>query len=201
MKKSEKHKGKEKVAARKQQYKMAGIAAAIIVLVIAVIAIYFVFVVPPVVAAVGDTVNVTYTGMYENKTVFDTNANGTPLTFTVGAGQMIPGFDTAVRGMKVNEEKVVTIPYEQAYGAYDPTLVELIPTSKFPANTSITPGEKFYFVSSESGNEVPVVVINSTSAGVYVDANSPLAGQNLTFDIKIDSIQKGISGSTATGTS
>ena len=102
--------------------------------------------------------------------------------------------------MKVNEEKAVTIPYDKAYGAYDPSLIELIPTSKFPANETITPGEKFYFVSSVNGNEVPVVVVNSTSAGVFVDANSPLAGQNLTFDIRIDSIQKGISGGTATVT-
>jgi peptidylprolyl isomerase len=139
--------------------------------------------------------------MFDNKTVFDSNVNGTPLSFTVGAGQMISGFDTAVRGMKVNEEKIVTIPYDKAYGAYDPSLVELIPTSKFPANETITPGKKFYFVNSVSGSEVTVVVINSTSAGVFVDANSPLAGQNLTFDIRIDSIKKASAGSTATGTS
>jgi peptidylprolyl isomerase len=199
MKKSEKLKGKAKVAARRQQYKWVGVAAVAAVIVIC--AVLYIILSNPVVAAVGDTVNVTYTGMFENKTVFDTNVNGTPLSFTIGAGQMIKGFDTAVRGMKVNEEKIVTIPYDQAYGAYDPSLVELIPTSKFPANQTITPGEKFYFVSSVSGNEIPVIVINSTSAGVFVDANSPLAGQNLTFDIKIDSIQKGISGSTATGTS
>jgi peptidylprolyl isomerase len=199
MKKSEKLKGKEKVAARKRQYLWMGVAAVAAVVVIC--AILYVVLSNPVVAAVGDTVNVTYTGMYDNKTVFDSNVNGTPLSFTVGAGQMIKGFDTAVRGMKVNEEKTVTIPYDQAYGAYDPSLVELIPTSKFPANTTIYPGEKFYFVSSVSGNEIPVVVVNSTRAGVFVDSNSPLAGQNLTFDIKIDAIKKASAGSTATATS
>ena len=95
---------------------------AVVVIIVACIAAYLILSTPPVVAAVGDTVNVTYTGMFDNKTVFDTNVNKTPLTFTVGGGQMIPGFDAAVRGMKVNEEKTVTIPSDQAYGAYNPAL-------------------------------------------------------------------------------
>jgi peptidylprolyl isomerase len=201
MKKSEKLKGKEKVAARKGQYKMAGIAAAIIVLVIAVIAVYFVFVVPPVVVAAGDTVSVTYTGMLDNKTVFDSNVNGTPLTFTVGGGRMIPGFDAAVRGMKVNEEKTVTIPADQAY-VYNPALVQIVPKSLFQTNQTIYPGEKAYFQSS-SGSVILVVVLNVTDAGVAVDGNNPLVGQNLTFDIRIDSIQKAgtVSSATTTATS
>jgi peptidylprolyl isomerase len=199
MKKSEKLKGKEKVAARRQQYKWMGVAAVVAIIIVCV-AVYFVVYNPLVVAAAGDTVSVTYTGMFENKTVFDSNVNTTPLTFTIGAGKMIPGFDAAVRGMKVNEEKTVTIPYDQAYGAYNPQLVQTVPVSKFPANQTISPGEKFYFQSSVDGRTTVVTVVNVTSSGVAVDANSPLAGQNLTFDIKIDSIQKGSSGSTATGT-
>ncbi|MGA2162644.1 MAG: peptidylprolyl isomerase [Methanoregula sp.] len=199
MKKSEKLKGKEKVAARRQQYKWMGVAAVVAIIIVCV-AVYFVVYNPLVVAAAGDTVNVTYTGMFENKTVFDSNVNTTPLTFTIGSGKMIPGFDAAVRGMKVNEEKTVTIPYDQAYGAYNPQLVQTVPASKFPANQTISPGEKFYFQSSVDGRTTVVTVVNVTSSGVAVDANSPLAGQNLTFDIKIDSIQKGSSGSTATGT-
>jgi len=198
MKKSEKLKGKEKVAARKEQYKLVGIVAAIIVLVIAVIAIYFVFVVPPVVVAAGDTINVTYTGTFDNGTVFDTNVGKSPLTFTVGAGKMIPGFDAAVRGMKVNEEKNVTIPADQAY-VYNPALVQIVPKSLFQTNQTIYPGEKAYFQSS-AGSIISVVVLNVTDAGVAVDANSPLVGQNLTFDIKIDSIQKAGTGSRATTT-
>ncbi|WP_292426449.1 peptidylprolyl isomerase [Methanoregula sp.] len=200
MKKSEKLKGKEKVAAHKRQYKLVGVVA--VVIIIAICAVVYVTVFNPfVVAEVGDTVNVTYTGMFENKTVFDTNVNKSPLTFTIGSGKLIPGFDAAVRGMKKNEEKTVTIPYDQAYGAYNPALVQIIPQSKFPANQTIVPGEKFYFQSSVDGSVTQVTVVNVTSLGVTVDANSPLAGQNLTFDIKIDSIQKGSSGSTATGTS
>ena len=114
MKKSEKLKGKEKVAARQaavQTGRNRGGCGDYRRLYSRLYRSLH----PAVVAAVGDTVNVTYTGMFDNKTVFDTNVNGTPLTFTVGAGQMIPGFDAAVRGMKVNEEKTVTIPADQAY--------------------------------------------------------------------------------------
>jgi len=199
MKKSEKLKGKEKAAARQQQYKKAGIAAAIVVLVIAVIAIYFVFVVPPVVVAAGDTVSVTYTGTLDNGTVFDTNTNTSPLTFTVGGGQMIKGFDAAVVGMKVNEKKTVTLTPDQAYGAYDPGLVLIVPMSRLPAGQTYYPGETLG-VSSADGSTHYVHVVNVTDAGVAVDANSPLAGQNLTFAIKIDSIRKASSVSTATVT-
>ena len=199
MKKSEKLKGKEKVAARKRQYKLVGVVAIVAIVVICAAA-YLVVFNPFTVAEAGDTVNVTYTGMFENKTVFDTNVNKSPLTFTIGAGKVIPGFDTAVRGMKQNEKKTVTIPSDQAYGAYNPALVQIIPASKFPANETITPGQKFYFQSSVDGSVTTVTVVNVTSAGVAVDANSPLAGQNLTFDIQVTSIKKGSSGSTATVT-
>ena len=99
---------------------------------------------PPVVAAVGDTVNVTYTLMFDNKTVYQTNVNTSPFTFTVGSGQVLPGFDAAVRGMKVNEEKTVTIPADQAY-VYNPALVQIVPKSLFQTNQTIYPGEKAYF--------------------------------------------------------
>ena len=109
MKKSEKLKGKEKVAARKRQYKLVGVVAIVAIVVICAV-VYLVVFNPFTVAEAGDTVNVTYTGMFENKTVFDTNVNKSPLTFTIGAGKVIPGFDAAVRGMKQNEKKTVTIP-------------------------------------------------------------------------------------------
>ena len=196
MKKSEKLKGKGKEAARKEQYKTAGIIVAAAAIIIACIAVYFVYFAVPAVVA-GDTINVTYTGMFDNGTVFDTNAGKSPLTFTVGGGQMIPGFDAAVRGMKVNEEKNVTLTPDQAYGDYNPALVRIVPYSQLPANQTYYPGEPLGFRSSVDGSEHIVYVVNVTSAGVAIDANSPLAGQNLTFDIKIDSIQKAGLGSSA----
>jgi peptidylprolyl isomerase len=196
MKKSEKEKGKEKAAARKKQYTLIGIVAVAAIIIICAAAYFFVFS-PSVTAAVGDSVSVTYTGMFDNKTVFDTNVNSTPLTFTLGSGQLIPGFDAAVRGMKVNQEKTVTIPYEQAYGAYNPQLVVIVPLSQFPANQTFQPGEKLYERSQDGSTRI-VTVVNVTSAGVAIDANSQLAGQNLTFDIKVVGITKANSESNAT---
>ena len=204
MKKSDKLKGKEKVqekaAAKKRNTKIA-VAVVLVVLVIAAATAYISLYNPFVVAASGDKVSVIYTGMYENKTVFDTNVNKTPLSFTIGAGTMIPGFDTAVRGMKIGEKKTVTIPYDQAYGAYNPELVQTIPKSKFPANETLTPGKQFYFQSSVDGSTLIVRIVNVTNAGVTVDANSPLAGQNLTFDIQVTAITKGTSAANTTATS
>jgi peptidylprolyl isomerase len=145
-----------------------------------------------IVAESGDTVSVIYTGMFENGTVFDTNVNTTPLTFAVGAGQMIPGFDAAVRGMMVNEKKTVTIPYDQAYGAYNPQLVQIVPLSQFPAQQTLQPGEKLYMRSQDGSTRV-VSIVNITAAGVAIDANSPLAGQDLTFNIQVVDIKKGSS--------
>lgn len=198
MKKSEKLKGKEKVAVRKRQYKLVG-AVAIVAIVVICAAAYLVVFNPFTVAEAGDTVNVTYTLMFDNKTVYQTNVNTSPLTFTVGSGQVLPGVDTAVRGMKQNEKKTVTIPADQAY-IYNPDLVDIVPKSLFPTNETIFPGEKAYFRST-TGSVIPVVVLNVTDAGVAVDANSPLVGQNLTFDIQVTAIKKGSSGSTATATS
>lgn len=204
MKKSDKLKGKEKVqektAAQKRRVQIIGIVAVIVIVILGATA-YISLYNPFVVAEVGDTVNVTYTGMFENKTVFQTNVNSTPLTFTIGSGKMIPGVDTAVRGMKVNEKKTVTIPSDQAYGAYDPALVQNISRSKFPTNQTITPGEMFYFQNSVTGGITMVTVVNVTSTNVTVDANSPLAGQNLTFDLQVTAIKKGTSTGNTTATS
>jgi len=189
MKKSEKLKGKEKVAAKKQQYKKIGIAAVVVIIAICAVAYVAVFN-PFVVAATGDTVSVVYTGMFENKTVFQTNVNTTPLSFILGSGKVIPGFDAAVVGMKKNEEKTVRIPYDQAYGTYDPRLVMSLPKSKFPTDEAIIPGQRIYIQSTVDGSVMPVTVINITSSNVTVDANSPLVGQNLTFYIKVLDIKK-----------
>jgi len=197
MKKSEKLKGKEKVqekaATKKRNIRIAA-AAAVIVIVIAAVAVYMSLFNPFVVAAPGDTVSVVYTGMFENKTVFDTNTNTSPISFTVGSGKMITGFDAAVRGMKIGEKKTVTIPYDQAYGAYNPDLVQIVPKDRFPANLTLYPGQELGFKSSTTGQSYLVYVINVTSAGVAIDANSPLAGQNLVFEIQVTGITKGSSG-------
>jgi FKBP-type peptidyl-prolyl cis-trans isomerases 2 len=204
MKKSEKLKGKEKVqekaAAKKRTLQIVAVIAVIVIVITGVTA-YISLYNPFAVAATGDKVSVVYTGMFENKTVFDTNTNTSPISFTVGSGQMIKGFDAAVQGMKVGETKTVTIPSDQAYGAYDPSLVQIVPKSMFPANTTLYPGEAFGFRSAATGQSYLVHVVNVTSAGVAVDANSALAGQDLVFTIKVTGITKASSGSSAAGSS
>jgi peptidylprolyl isomerase len=193
MKKSEKAKGKEKAAARRRQYWIAGIAVAIVA--VAVIVAYLVLGSGNV-ARAGDTVMVYYTGTLDNGTVFDSNVNGTPLSFTLGEGMVIPGFDEAVTGMAAGQTKTVTIPVDKAYGPYNPSLVQTVPRNLFPANTTLVPGEKLTHRSPDGTSRI-VTVVNVTDTGVTVDANYPLAGQNLTFTIKVASIRMGSTGSTS----
>ncbi len=144
----------------------------------------------------GDTVQVDYTGKLEDGTVFDTSieetakkaniytANRTysPLTFVAGAGQMIKGFDNGVIGMKIGEEKTITIPPEEAYGEYNKSKIVAVPLQNISVE-NLTPGQK---IPTMYGN-VTVVEINQTHA--MIDFNHELAGKALIFDIKLVSIE------------
>jgi FKBP-type peptidyl-prolyl cis-trans isomerase 2 len=146
----------------------------------------------------GDTVQVDYVGRLEDDTVFDTSIkevaqeagiynqgrNYSPLTFTAGAGQMIPGFDEGVIGMKVGEEKTLTIPPEKAYGEYDEAKIQAVPLEDL--NLSVKPevGQTF---SGMYGNQFRVIDVNETH--VTFDSNHELAGKTLIFDIKLISIE------------
>ena len=135
--------------------------------------------------AIGDHVNVTYTGTFTNGTVFDTNVNKTPLGFVVGSGEVIQGFDQAVVGMRVGQQKTVTIPANEAYGPINPALNVSIPLSQF-GNQSVQTGMMVTGVSNGQEARGVVIAVNSTAA--KVDFNSPLAGKTLIFTIKILSI-------------
>lgn len=191
MKKSEKMKGKEAKEAkvtRQKSYITYGIILVIGLVIVAGVG-YFIFSNRPV-AKSGDTVGVFYTGKLDNGTVFDSNVNTTPLEFTLGAGQMIQGFDEAVSGMAVGDEKTVTIPFEKAYGPYYP---DLIVTVNRTANLTITNpyvGQKLTVTNPSTGATNTVTIINITPKTLTVDANYFLAGQNLTFTIKLASIKK-----------
>jgi FKBP-type peptidyl-prolyl cis-trans isomerase 2 len=186
MKKSEKTKGKERAAEKKKQtlwYAAAGIA------IIVVIAVLFFMTSPPV-AQEGDTVSVAYVGMLDDKSVFDSNVNGTPLSFTIGAHTMIPGFENVVVGMKTGEEKTVTIPADQAYGTYQDDLVYTVNRSLFAPDSPPSVGS-YYTFTTTSGATNRVKVINVTDSTVTIDANHMLAGENLTFTIRMLEITKG----------
>ena len=187
MKKSEKIKGKEAVAARKKKQVRYGILAAAGILFIAIIG-FALF--NPFVAKTGDTVEVYYTGALDNGTIFDTNENAAPLIFTLGKGMVIPGFEEAVAGMSANESKTVKIPFEKAYGSYNNSLIHVMNRSVFPVNVTPLEGQYYSIRSTTEGTVSTVKVINVTASTVTLDENHELAGQNLTFSIRLVSINQ-----------
>lgn len=133
----------------------------------------------------GDTITVEYEGRLEDGTIFDSSENHEePLQFTVGEGKIIKGFDQAVIGMKVGEEKEVTVPPEQAYGQHNPELIRDLPRNVFPEDQEVKPGMVF-MMALPDGRQIPVRIANVGEEKVTVDLNSPLAGKTLTFTIKI----------------
>ncbi|MBP2132680.1 peptidylprolyl isomerase [Methanomicrobium sp. W14] len=142
-------------------------------------------------AKAGDTVYVYYRGTLDNGSVFDESINGTdsPFTFILGEGQVISGFNEAVTGMKEGETKTVSLSPDEAYGEYNPSLVFFLNRSKFPENTTLKAGTTVY-LSGQDGTVFPTTVVNITDSDVLLDANSPLAGNNLTFEITLDRIER-----------
>lgn len=142
------------------------------------------------IAKTGESVSVYYTGRLDNGTVFDSNENGTPLTFTLGQGMVIPGFEKAVLGMGINESKTVFIPSGEAYGAYDPSLVQTVNRSLTNDMVPVV-GQYVMLRRSSDGASVQARIIGVTATTFTYDANSPLAGENLTFSIRLIGIRSG----------
>ncbi len=134
-----------------------------------------------------DKVSVHYTGTLEDGEVFDSSREREPLSFTVGAGQMIPGFDAAVKGMKVKEVKKVTIPAEEAYGDPRPELVQEVSKKQLPEDIEPYVGQQLASQLS-NGQQITVYVTDIKDESIVVDANHPLAGKPLTFEIELVSI-------------
>ena len=133
----------------------------------------------------GDVVQVDYTGKLADGTVFDSSAERGPLEFTLGAGQMIPGFEKAVFGMKVGEKKTVTIPVDDAYGPYRDDLVLEVPREKLPSDMTPEVGQQLG-VRQPDGRMVMVTITDvSDNNTVTIDVNHPLAGKELTFEIEL----------------
>ncbi|AGB49260.1 FKBP-type peptidyl-prolyl cis-trans isomerase [Methanomethylovorans hollandica DSM 15978] len=133
----------------------------------------------------GDTIKIDYTGTLDDGTVFDSSEDhGEPLEFTVGARQVIPGFEDAVRGMEVGEEKTFRIEASEAYGAHDPNLIQTFPRSALQSDTEIEVG-MIIMLGTTDGQEMPAMITELTEETIIIDVNHPLAGQALTFSIKI----------------
>jgi len=141
-------------------------------------------------AKVGDTVSVHYTGRLSNGEIFDSSVGSEPLSFTVGAGQMIAGFDNGVLGMSVGEKKTITIEAEDAYGERIEGLSQEVPRENLRMDVEPEVGMGFY-VQTPDGQQMPVSITAITEDTITLDANHPLAGQDLTFDIEVVSLQAG----------
>ena len=132
----------------------------------------------------GDTVRVHYTGKLTSGEQFDSSAGREPLEFTVGAGQMIKGFDAAMPGMNQGEKKTINIPAADAYGEKDPNAVIEFPLANVPADMKLEPGMQLT-LSNEQGQPFPVIVAEVKPDVVLLDANHFLAGEELVFDIEL----------------
>ncbi len=140
------------------------------------------------VASDGDTVSVHYTGTLEDGTVFDTSREREPLEFTLGEGQLIPGFEEAVRGMRVGQVKTVAIPEEDAYGPHRDDLVTVVDRDQLPEDLELEIGQQLQAQGAD-GIVTVVVVTDVSETSITVDANHPLAGKDLTFEIELVEIK------------
>ena len=138
-------------------------------------------------AKAGDTVRIHYRGTLDDGSEFDSSAGRDPLEFTLGGGQVIPGFDNAVTGMTVGESKTVTIPPEEAYGEKNPGMVHEVPRAEIPANIPLHEGAMLS-ASDGQGRQMQLMVVEANDETVKLDANHPLAGKALTFELTLDSI-------------
>jgi len=130
-------------------------------------------------AGESDTVKVHYTLRLDDGTEVDSSVGGDPLKFTIGNGDVIPGFEQAVIGMKIGEKKTVTIPAEDAYGLYDDELIIDIERSEISGDTVPEVGMQLY----SNGQYYPIIAVSDTT--VTIDKNHKLAGEDLTFDIEL----------------
>lgn len=137
----------------------------------------------------GNKITIEYEGKLDSGEVFDSSKNhDKPLEFEVGAGQVIPGFDKAVIGMKINEEKEFTIPAKEAYGEVNPELEKEIPKSSMPEGKEPQQGMTL-IMTSQDGRQFPAKITKVEDNNITIDLNHPLAGKDLTFKIKILKIE------------
>jgi peptidylprolyl isomerase len=132
----------------------------------------------------GDKVKIHYTGRLQDGSVFDSSSGREPMQFSIGSGQVIPGFEEAVTGMKVGEKKTAEIPCGKAYGDRDPSMVMVVDRQQVPAELNPEVGQRLE-MGSPSGELVVVNVIEVNDENITLDANPPLAGEDLIFDIEL----------------
>jgi peptidylprolyl isomerase len=134
----------------------------------------------------GDTVLVLYVGTLDDGMVFDSSEmhGNNPLQITLGSGKVLPGFEQAIIGMKVKQTKIIHIPTEQAYGLYRDELVDTIKSNEYPKGYKPDVGNTFN-VPLKNGGTTRATVVEVYKDGLKIDANHPLAGKDLHFEIKL----------------
>jgi len=135
----------------------------------------------------GNTIKVEYTGSFEDGEVFDASEkHGQPLEFKAGEGMVVPGFDAAVLGMEVGEEKEFTLQPKDAYGKPNPQAIQKVPKDKFPAEAK---EGMMIGVPLPNGQQIPAKITKIDDKEVTIDMNHPMAGKTLVFKIKIVSVE------------
>ena len=132
----------------------------------------------------GDTVKVHYKGTLADGTTFDSSEGRDPLEFEVGSGQIIPGLEKAIPGMEVGDKKTVEVPTDEAYGPLDPAAKQAVPRADIPDDIPLDIGTQLQ-VQTPQGQTLQVMVAEVTDEQVTLDANHPLAGKDLTFDVEL----------------
>lgn len=132
----------------------------------------------------GDTIKIHYHGTLYDGSIFDSSKQREPLEFEVGSGMVIPGFDDGVMNMKVGDVKTINIPFDEAYGPVQEEMIIDFPRNQFPEDMQPEAGMQLQ-MSDKSGQNFPVVIISANDEIVKLDANHPLAGKDLTFELEL----------------
>ena len=132
----------------------------------------------------GDTVKVHYHGKLTDGSTFDSSEGREPLEFEVGGGMVIPGFDTGITGMAIGEKKTIQIPFDEAYGPKQEDMIMEFPKDRFPGDLVPEAGMQLN-MSNPQGQNFPVVIVEVKDEVVILDANHPLAGEDLVFDLEL----------------
>ncbi len=135
-------------------------------------------------AKTGDTVKVHYRGSLTNGTVFDSSEGKNPLQFELGKGMVIVGFDNGVKGMSIGEKKTVQIPVNEAYGPKQSQLIIDVNKKDIPSDIDPKIGMQLH-MTTNNGDPIPVTIAEIKEASIVLDANHPLAGEDLIFDIEL----------------
>ncbi len=138
--------------------------------------------------AAGTRVLVHYTGTLDDGTQFDSSREREPLEVVLGQNMVIPGFEKAIAAMKPGQTVTVRIPEAEAYGPHNENMLVTFPRSSFPADIPAALGEQLILRSPE-GHEVPALIVDVNETEISLDANHPLAGFDLTFEIELISVE------------